>query len=110
MMVAEGCVTCKFNSPFCQIGKKSGWIANATKREELSVSGWLIILRADGLAVSFHAEQFGTRVKDGRGGVAMNHRFGGRCVFAARNDDNIGAAQRGNWFAKAARRKKIPTA
>jgi len=42
--------------------------------------------------------------------MATNHRFSGWRVLAARDDDDIGAAQRGDWFAKAARRKQMASA
>src|SRR5579872_4284627 len=110
MMIAEGCVAGELDSPFCEIVEKGGWIADATKREILLLACWLSIFSVCGLAVCFHAEQFGASVKDGRGSVTLNDRFGGGRMLAARDDDNIGAAQRGNWFAKTSSRKKMASA
>jgi hypothetical protein len=42
--------------------------------------------------------------------MMLNHRFSGGCVLASRDDNNIGAAERGDWFSKAARRKKMASA
>jgi hypothetical protein len=107
MMIAEGRVTDEPDSPFCEVVAKSGWIADAAKRKTLLLAGGSIIFCTGGLAVRFHVEQFGASVKDGRGSVALNDRLGGWGVFAAGDDDDIGAAERGDWFAKAARGKKM---